>query len=317
MSKMFLLHPGRANYPELMAYKDYYAARGVEVVIGTLNDYKALDNRRDFLVWAIMGFYPKQMGSDYVIHDYRSLSVGSSAGLKDMAKRFLNAKPNLRIFQNVRQQDIMKFNDEVPSVILPMGVPKWIFDVPHEPDAEHIADFCYIGDMSFERGFNLVLDAFLNNFRDADVSLLLVGKPEPKLQQRYAGKRGLVFAGALPQREALGLVAKSSMAVSFFPYHRPHCYQTPTKLLEYAALGKKILCNDSPSNVACCEDLHINSVITSSAIFTGITAATIKSAKSNQRMNFTDLAWDNVIEKSNINRFLSDKLGLPRESTRP
>lgn len=311
MYKIFLLHPGRANYPELMAYQDYYVARGVGVVVGTLSDYKALENKGDFLVWAIMGFYPKQMASEFVIHDYRSLSVGGTAGLKDIAKRYLNARPNLRIFQNTRQQDIMKFNDDVPSVILPMGVPKWIFDVPQQPpDAENIADFCYIGDMSFERGFHLVIDAFLENFRGVDVSLLLVGKPEPRLYERYAGKAGLFFAGALPQREALGLVAKSSVAVSYFPYHRPHCYQTPTKLLEYAALGKKILCNDSPSNVACCEELRINSIITSSAIFTGITAATIKSAKSNQRMNFTELTWDNVIEKSNINSYLLEKLNF-------
>jgi glycosyltransferase involved in cell wall biosynthesis len=309
--KIFLLHPGRANYPELVAYQDYYAARGVDVVAGTLSDYKALADKADFLVWAIMGFYPKQLASDFVIHDYRSLSVGGSAGLKDIAKRYLNARPNLRIFQNTRQQNIMKFNDDVPSVILPMGVPKWIFEVPQQPpDAEDIADFCYIGDMSFERGFHLVIEAFLENFREVDASLLLVGKPEPRLYERYAGKRGLVFAGALPQREALGLVARSSIAVSYFPYHRPHCYQTPTKLLEYAALGKKILCNDSPSNVACCEDLHINSIITSSSIFTGMTAATIETAKPNQRANFTQLAWDNVIEKSNINSYISQKINF-------
>ncbi|MFM0473459.1 glycosyltransferase [Paraburkholderia strydomiana] len=311
MYKIFLLHPGRANYPELVAYQDYYAARGVDVVAGTLSDYKALADKADFLVWAIMGFYPKQLASDFVIHDYRSLSVGGSAGLKDIAKRYLNARPNLRIFQNTRQQNIMKFNDDVPSVILPMGVPKWIFEVPQQPpDAEDIADFCYIGDMSFERGFHLVIEAFLENFREVDASLLLVGKPEPRLYERYAGKRGLVFAGALPQREALGLVARSSIAVSYFPYHRPHCYQTPTKLLEYAALGKKILCNDSPSNVACCEDLHINSIITSSSIFTGMTAATIETATPNQRANFTQLAWDNVIEKSNINSYISQKINF-------
>ena len=309
MHKLFLLHPGRANYPELLAYAEYYRARGVEVLIGTISDYRALENKETFLVWAIMGFYPKRITSDFVIHDYRSLSVGSTAGIKDIAKRCLNAKPDLRIFQNTLQQKIMKFNDDVPSVILPMGVPRWIFDVPQlAPDAQNIADFCYIGDMSFERGFNLVIDAFLDNFHDTDVSLLLVGKPEPRLYERYATGPGLVFAGPLPQRDALALVAKSSVAVSYFPYHRPHCYQTPTKLLEYAALGKKILCNDSPSNVACCEDLNINSIITNSDIFSGITAATIDSAKSNQRMNFTQLTWDNIIKKSNIDSYILAKL---------
>lgn len=311
MYKLFLLHPGRANYPELMAYADYYRARGVEVVIGTLSDYKALENKEAFLVWAIMGFYPQRITSDFVIHDYRSLSVGSTARIKDIAKRYLNAKPDLRVFQNTLQQNIMRFNDDVPSVILPMGVPEWIFDVPPlPPNAENIADFCYIGDMSFERGFNFVIDAFLGNFQNTEASFLLVGKPEPRLYDRYASKPGLVFAGPMPQRDALALVARSSVAVSYFPYHRPHCYQTPTKLLEYAALGKKILCNDSPSNVACCEDLQINSIITSSDIFSKITAATINSAKSNQRINFTQLTWDNIIKNSNIDSYILAKLNI-------
>lgn len=305
MHKIFLLHPGRANYPELMAYKDFYQARGIDVVAGTIGDYQALERKSDYLLWAIMGFYPNRMDSRFVIHDYRSLSVGSTAALKDLAKRLMNARPDLRIFQNTRQQEIMKFHDDVPSVILQMGVPNWIFDVPQPtPGARSIADFCYIGDMSFERGFHHVVDAFLANFRYGDSSLLLVGKPEPRFHERYAGKHGLIFAGTLPQRDALALVAQSSIAVSYFPYHRPHCYQTPTKLLEYAALGKKILCNDSPSNIACCEALGINSVITSSTIFAGVSADTIRAAKSNNRDHFTQLMWDNVIEKSNITNYL-------------
>lgn len=311
MNKIFLLHPGRANYPELLAYHDYYTSRGVEVVTGTLDEYKALEDKDEYLVWAIMGFYPKQFASPFVIHDYRSLSVGGPAGLKDIAKRYLNARPNLRIFQNKRQQSIMGFNDKVPSVIIPMGVPKWIFDVPQpSADAHSVADFCYIGVMSFERGFHLVIDSFLENFSGTDASLLLVGKPEPRLYERYVGKAGIEFAGAKPQRDALALVARSSVAVCYFPYHRPHCYQTPTKLLEYAALGKKIICNDAPSNVACCEDLRINSIITSASIFNDMTPATIESAKTNNRLDFTGLAWDEIIARSNIDSYVMENLKI-------
>jgi hypothetical protein len=41
-----------------------------------------------------------------------------------------------------------------------------------------------------------------------------------------------------------------------------------------------------------------------------MTAATIETAKPNQRANFTQLAWDNVIEKSNINSYISRKINF-------
>lgn len=305
MPKIFIMHPGKANYPEITAYKDYFEARGVDVVAGTLDEYRLLDNKADFLLWAIMGFYPNRFASNFVIHDYRSLSVGGWAAIKDLAKRYFNARPDVRIFQNKRQKEIMGFGDDVPHVILPMGVPNWIFDVPQpNPEAEGRADFCYIGEMSFERGFDHVLDAFVEQFHGMDTSLLLVGNPAPGIHEKYSGKPGLTFAGAMPQREALRRVAESSIAVSYFPYHRPHCYQTPTKLLEYAALGKKIICNDSPMNIQCCEEFGINSIITKASIFGEVTDTVMRLAKSNNRPDFTKLTWNEVIERSNITHFL-------------
>jgi hypothetical protein len=36
----------------------------------------------------------------------------------------------------------------------------------------------------------------------------------------------------------------------------------------------------------------------------------MKTAKPNERANFTQLAWDSVIEKSNINSYISQKINL-------
>lgn len=311
MRKIFIMHPGNANYPEVTAYKNYFQARGVDVVIGTVSEYKQLDKKENFLLWAIMGFYPNRFASDFVIHDYRSLSVGGCPAIKDFAKRFFNSQPDLRIFQNKRQQQIMGFGPGVPSVILPMGVPNWIFDVHEEGGhAEKGADFCYIGEMSVERGFHRVLDAFIEKFSSRQVSLLLVGKPDPHIYQRFSNMENLIFTGPLPQRDALKHVAESEIAVCYFPYHRPHCYQTPTKLLEYAALGKRILCNDSPSNIQCCEEIGIKSVITTASIFDGIEEDAIRKAKTNRRSDFADLIWDRVIERSNVASFLPKDIQL-------
>ncbi|MFL9918180.1 glycosyltransferase [Paraburkholderia fungorum] len=311
MHKIFIMYPGNANYPEVTAYKNYFQARGVDVMAGTMNEYRLLDNKGDFLLWAIMGFYPNRFASDFVIHDYRSLSVGGWPAMKDFAKRYFNYRPDLRIFQNKQQQEIMGFGTDVPNVILPMGVPNWIFDVHREgSQAGKKADFCYIGEMSFERGFDGVLDAFLRKFAGRDISLLLVGKPDPRIYEKYSKRKGLDFAGALPQIDALKLVAESEVAVCYFPYHRPHCYQTPTKLLEYAALGKKILCNDSPSNIQCCEEMGINSIITKANIFDEIDDDAMRGAKPNRRSDFRNLMWDRVIEQSNVASFLPRGLKL-------
>ncbi|WP_144108615.1 glycosyltransferase [Paraburkholderia sp. BCC1886] len=311
MRKIFIMHPGNANYPEVTAYKNYFQARGVDVVIGTMSEYKQLEQKEHFLLWAIMGFYPNRLASDFVIHDYRSLSVGGLPAMKDFAKRFFNSQPNLRIFQNTRQQEIMGFGPGVPSVILPMGVPNWIFDVKEDDSqASKKANFCYIGEMSVERGFDRVLEAFVKKFSSRQISLLLVGKPDPRIYQRFSKADNLIFTGPLPQRDALKHVAESEVAVCYFPYHRPHCYQTPTKLLEYAALGKKILCNDSPSNIQCCEEMGINSVITTANIFDGIDEDAMRDAKGNRRSDFENLMWDRVIERSNVASFLPKDIQL-------
>lgn len=311
MRKIFIMHPGNANYPELTAYKNYFEARGAEVVTGSLAEFRKFENKEDFILWAIMGFYRDRLASNFVIHDYRSLSVGGWPAMKDFAKRHLNSLPDLRIFQNTRQQEIMGFNNAIPSVILPMGVPNWIFEVQEEIEpGEKLADFCYIGEMSVERGFDRVLDAFIKTYSKRDKSLLLVGKPDPRIYERFSGTDNLIFTGPLPQRDALKQVVKSDVAVCYFPYHRPHCYQTPTKLLEYAALGKKILCNDSPSNIQCCEEMGIQSVITTANIFDGIDEDAMRGAKSNRRSDFADLVWDKVIERSNVASFLPKDLNL-------
>ncbi|APA89777.1 glycosyltransferase (plasmid) [Paraburkholderia sprentiae WSM5005] len=309
MRKIFIMHPGNANYPEVTAYKNYFQNRGADVLIGSTSEFRKLEKKNDIILWSIMGFYPDRLASDFVIHDYRSLSVGGWPAMKDFAKRHFNCQPNLRIFQNKRQQQIMGFGAGVPSVILPMGVPNWIFEVQEESGQdEKKADFCYIGEMSVERGFDRVLEAFIKKYSDGNKSLLLVGKPDPHIHEKFSKTENLIFTGPLPQRDALKHVAQSDVAVCYFPYHRPHCYQTPTKLLEYAALGKKILCNDSPSNIQCCEEMGINSVITTANIFDGIDEEAMRGAKTNRRSDFANLVWDKVIEQSNVVSFLPDDL---------
>lgn len=302
---VFILHPGKANYPEISAYSSYLSERGFRVSAGTLDDYQQLSDKAGTVLWAIMGFYRQSLPAAMVIHDYRSLSVGGLVQVKDLAKRYLNVKPSLRIFQNGQQRRLMGFKDGIPSILLPMGIPGWIFEeVISSQDHYDGASLCYLGEMSRERGFDKVLAAFERRFAAEGQSLLLIGQPEPQIHDRFRNTPGIRFAGKLPQREALKLVAASRVAICYFPYHRPHCYQTPTKLLEYAALGKPIICNDSPANLDSCAELGINSVITGANIFGSLTTSQIELARTNDPLQFRRLEWNAVIDRSGILNYL-------------
>lgn len=290
--KIFLLHSGKANYPEIEAYTEYFSHRHT-IRNGNLSALNELIDRDEYIVWCIMGFYPEKLYAKRVIHDYRSLSVGRFSLIKDQIKRIRNSTPDLRIFQNEEMRRQMNFKDKVPFVLLPMGVPGWMFEMQ---EAAKVYDYCYIGEMSLERKFDKLLDAFCEG--NNNKSLILVGSPESKILEKYSSVSNIIFTGRLPQREALEIVLKSRVAVSYFPYHRPHKFQYPTKLLEYAALGAAILCNDSPGNVLASKEFGIQSAVSSRYIFDQAIAWDFPADKfNNVRENMLSCRWNEILDK--------------------
>ncbi|MBJ9589236.1 glycosyltransferase [Burkholderia seminalis] len=311
--KVFILHPGKANYPEIAAYRSRLGKHGFEVFDGDIDAYGRFPDRDVCILWCIMGFYRTLPPARFVIHDYRSLSVGRLAAVKDGVKRVLNVRPDLRIFQNEQMRDAMAFRDGVRTLLLPMGVPDWIF-APAEAGSDRVAPmpsarFCYIGEMSRERGFQKVLAAYRDARRDSSDTLVLVGQPEPEIHAAFVDTPGIRFVGRVPQPDALRIVRDSEYAVCFFPYHRPHCFQTPTKLLEYASLGKKIICNDAPSNVRTAHELGIQCHVTGAAIFDELFPLSRVRAIRPDPAAMQSLEWGRVIERSGVLAFIDAVAG--------
>lgn len=294
---LFILHTGKANYPDIDAYRNYFSEK-YDVLDGTLDEYEKIDNKSSVILWCIMGFFSKKPEAKFIIHDYRSLSVGRFLVIKDKIKKLFNYKPDLRIFLNDTVRDVMGFVDEVPHTTLDMGVPEWIFNI--QARTEIIGKYCYIGAMSYERQFDKVIDSFLKNKKEGD-TFVLVGQPEQKLLEQYKSEKSLIFTGKVSQKEALEIVKSCEFAVCYFPYHRPHCYQTPTKLLEYAALGVNIICNDSPSNIRTLEKLKIDAVVTGSNIFDSLLLSKTVYSKVNLH---EELVWENVIHGSKVESYI-------------
>ena len=318
--KVFILHSGKANYPEIGAYSDVLVKRGAEVFEGDVNAYSSFPFKSECVLWCIMGFYRVHEDARFIIHDYRSLSVRPFAACKDWIKRVMNAKPDLRVFQNERMREAMNFEDKVPSILLPMGVPDWIFDskeVDFTDDEDHSGGrFCYIGEMSRERGFDKVLAAWQASSWTRGDQFVLVGNPEPAIYKAFKNTAGLNFVGRVSQKDALKIVQRSEYAVCYFPYHRPHCFQTPTKLLEYAALGKKIICNDSPSNKAAARELGIHAFMAGRSIFDKLPFEREElPIKRNDPDKLRQLAWTPVIEASGVLSYIHDAISVavPRQ----
>ncbi|MFJ4086257.1 hypothetical protein [Pseudomonas psychrophila] len=300
--KLFILHPGKANYPEISAYKEHLSS-SFEVSDGTLIEYNNLANKDEIIVWCIMGYYPKKIIAKYIIHDYRSLSVGKLAKIKDIIKRYKNHKPHLRIFQNQLIEHAMNFKDNIDRLYIPMGVPDWIFTLESDQTLEN-GTFCYIGEICRERGMDKLISAFMKHSRSED-KLILVGSPEPEIFKQFKGHEKIVFTGKLSQKQALQTVKNCTYSICTVPSRYPYCFQAPTKFLEYASLKKTIICNKSPSNYLVYNEVESNAIFTNSnSIFSENLFAELSSFEEKLITNQTYLSWPNVLEKSGVLEFI-------------
>lgn len=295
---IFIIHGGKANYPEISAYRNYFSA-DYEVLDGDLASYNKLNNKSECIAWCIMGFFPYKIEAKQVIHDYRSLSVGRFPALKDWVKKKFNSSPDLRIFQNTIMKDAMAFNDEVQTCILPMGVPEYIFDVAKDESSEYLAKYCYIGEISFEREIDKVLSAFIENNIKGD--FVLIGTPEEKLYEQFSKYKSIKFLGRKPQKETLKLVKQCEFAVCSLPYHRPYSFQAATKLLEYLALGMKVVCNPAPSNMMVCKELGAAGIyISTRNVFDSSDFESQLNYIKPSNSQYHHLGWKSVISDSEV-----------------
>lgn len=295
--KLYFVHEGKEAYPEIAAYRAYLGESFVceEVHPDELNQKEDL---ADAICWMIMGYYPKLPKAYLVIHDYRSLSVGRGRWLKDKIKRYRNATPDIRIFQNKAMAQMMAFSKKVPLVYIPMGVPSFILRQALAPREQKDCDFCYIGVMSEERLTYLMFDSFVKRF-GLSKSFYAYGTPEPSIVQRYEDYPNIVFAGSHPQDKVFEALKRASVAVNYFPEHYPHALQTPTKLLEYGAIGTRILCNEQP------QSRHTSSLYGLKCLW-GDTRDMFKDVPSaldwvdNEGFDPTPMLWPSVLVESGI-----------------
>ena len=239
------IHEGKAAYPDVKAYRSYFGTK-YDTIENTPSEAASAADLGASACWYMMGFYPKKIGCAVTIHDYRSLSVGRFRKTKDRIKRLLTADPDIRIFQNEAIRNALGFPIDERTYYLPMGVPEFFIE-KRGLKPKITRDFIYIGSMLGERKCELMLDSFLKRFGETK-TFDLYGPPNEELEARYAGKGNIRFHGLIAQEELPKVLKSARVGVCYFPMHYPHVLQTPTKLMEYGALGMRILANDHPQS---------------------------------------------------------------------
>lgn len=247
IKKIYFVHEGRAYYPSVDGISAYYGGRYTYEEI-TFAEARLRTDVHRAICWHFMGFYPERLHAALTIHDYKSISVEPFGAVKDFLKHRLNARPDIRIV-TPHMHDEKCFMDDVPAVVQDMPVPNYIMQFRPQVMPPSRYDFSYIGVMSRERRTHLMIDSFLRRYGSSK-TFLLIGKPEEYLVKRYSQTRNIIFIGQKPQQEAYALMLQARVSVCYFPNHRPHVYQTPTKLLDAAGLGLRILANEQPMNRA-------------------------------------------------------------------
>lgn len=237
MIKIIFLRNTSAFLPEIDAYVKYF---------NSTSDFIAYDSSKltefkieDFdVIWEFKGLGGAKVKDRILIHEYASLSTGKFPKVKNYIKARMNPKPNLRIFLNSNVRDGFSFNDNIDFCYRDMGIDE-IFLQKKEVSKEY--HFVYVGEICKERE----LDKFLNVFTAKNNGkLCLVGSVDDEIYKDYKHNDNLIFTGKVSYSEVPQIAAKAKYGINFIPNKYPFNIQTSTKLLEYLALGLKVVTID-------------------------------------------------------------------------
>jgi len=236
------IHLGDAYLPELAAYQEWLQSRQTQAVIHRQPDTVPADAR--FVWWMCGRVAPAQaarFARAWQVHEYASASVPPLAWPKDLLKRWTQARPSYRIFQNAWVRDRMGFADDVPHECRDMGLSTTVLQTAAPAAAPPAHDFVYLGEMRRLAGFLPLLGAIARSGR----RLLLIGTLPPELAALQR-QPGTTCTGRVPQSEVAALLRTARCGLNLVPRRAPFTQQTSTKLLEYCAAGLQVASTDYP-----------------------------------------------------------------------
>lgn len=236
--KIALMRSSKATLPEIDIYYKYFN-KLPNFTVNIVNEEDRSSLSEYDVLWNFMGVstsHPTQK-NQILIHEYTSLSTPPFVKVKNILKRLVNTKPDLRIFQNEIVKNEMNFKDFIPYIYRDMGIDER-FLINKKVEKKY--DFIYIGSMDNNRE----IDKLLEQFSKTTMTIALLGKKNQKLINQFKGYKNIYFLGSVPYSEVPEIARQATYGINYIPDVFPYNVQTSTKLLEYLALDLKVISTD-------------------------------------------------------------------------
>lgn len=299
MIKILFVRNNRAFLPEINAYLSFFnKAEGFKAYDSSkiVGEYKLSDFD---VIWEFKGFGGEKAKEQILIHEYASLSTGTFPKFKNILKTKLNPKPDLRVFLNENVNLSFGFTDSIEYCYRDMGVDEIFL---HSISDKKEYDFVYVGPITKERE----IDRLLKNFTaKINGKICLVGNVESDIYGAYKNNKDIIFTGKVPYTEVPNIASKALYGLNFMPNKYPYNIQTSTKLLEYLALGLKVITTDYKW-VRQFEEKH-NCLFHRFDPHGNFSVENLENQEYKTNFQAEDFIWGRIIEKSGIKERILDK----------
>ncbi|PWT75330.1 MAG: hypothetical protein C5B59_09195 [Bacteroidetes bacterium] len=230
------IHSFQSFLPGIRAYIDFFSKYGIQTNEYHPDQYATI---RADVAWHFMGIERRRRKEMVTVHEYASASIPPASRWKDQIKRWVNGRPDYRIFNNEYVHKQFNFHDGVPSGIRDHGIPLLKKDTEEKKEF----DFIYVGTVDQSRK----LDALFRQFSKEDLkekTLLVLSKNYDLVAKKFSGVRNIYFKGPVDTGEVFRLIRKSRYGINYIPDVLPFNQQTSAKFLDYVACGIPVITTD-------------------------------------------------------------------------
>lgn len=283
--------------PEFYAYKAFLEKKMHKVQL--LNKDELSHNKSFDIKIYTMGFSHKWRNKEEtkIIHEYQSLSTGYGNKIKNNIKKYLNIKPNGRIFLNSYVRKTLNFNDNIDYIERDMGIDESFFNITQN-NIQKEYDIVYCGSIN---RYGLIKT--LINLSKLGLKILVIGNVSLKIEKKLK-KYNIICTGKIQRNNIPPLYKMATFGLNYTPNIYPFNVQTSTKTLEYCASGLKILSNHY-NWISNFEKERNAKFLWLHDLF-NIGNIDILKTKENSLItpNVKDLMWDIILKNSKLEEFL-------------
>ncbi|CAM2980662.1 hypothetical protein [Pseudoalteromonas distincta] len=237
MIKVGLIRGEKSFLPENEAYFNYFS-NTAEIEVKIFNSMEDADQESDIIIY-YCGFFPfwKKCQSKLIM-EYHSASTTRFPKLKNLLKRFLNRRGEGYIFLNQRVMDEFYFGGlpQDKYTLRGMGYPNYLNEVQRSTKKY---DFVYMGTVGGRK-----VEPYIKQLLDFGFSVVVIGCSNSDIKSfEEIEYPKLSLFPKLSQVDALNIAKQCDFALNYTPDCYPYNFQDSTKLIEYVALGLKVVTN--------------------------------------------------------------------------